>query len=264
MDLRRFSTCTYPLRELPFAEAFARLARTGLTRLDVWGRAPHFSADPAECDPGEFEQAARDAGVSIANLGTYCGHDFDSDDPAKVAAEMARTQRTVALARRFGCRSIRILPGHGDDPSLVERVAPHFREAAQLAGEANVFLGMENHAGSLAGCPELAVRLCERVDSSYFGVLYEPANLAHGGVDYRAAFDVFAPWITHVHLKDVKVTPNGIERCHLGEGVVDVRWVLERLDEVGYDGDFALEYEICDLEDLDTGLVKWREYVEAL
>ncbi|NUP98221.1 MAG: sugar phosphate isomerase/epimerase [Armatimonadetes bacterium] len=264
MELDRFSTCTYPLRDEPFDHAFARLAATGLTRLDVWGRQPHFSADPAECDPAEFEAAAAAAGVSIANLGSYVGHNFDSGDSEVVEAEMAKTRATIDLARRFGCRSIRAMPGHGEDAAVINKIAPHLREAAAYAETQGVYLGIENHAGSIAGHPELALRLCEAVGSRYFGVLYEPCNLLHGGVDYRAAFGIFKDWITHVHLKDGRLVNGKFERCHLGQGEVDVPWCLDQLGGIGYDGDFALEYEIRDLEEIDTGLVKWRQYIESL
>lgn len=264
MDLARYSTCTYPLRDEPFPAAFARLAATGLTRLDVWGRTPHFSADPAECDPDAMLTAAAAAGVTIANLGTYCGHDFDSDETAVVDAELAKTERTIALAQRFGARSIRVLPGHGEDPAVVEKVAPLFRQAAMMAEDAGIYLGMENHGGSIAGHPELARRLSELVGSKHFGVLYEPCNLLHAGQDHRAAFEVFKEWITHVHLKDGRVTDQGFRRCHLGQGDVDVPWCMEQLDAIGYEGDYALEYEIRDLEEIDTGLVRWREYLESL
>ncbi len=264
MDLSRFTTCSYPLRALPYAQAFRELAATGLTRLDVWGNAPHFSADPTACDPADFEAAARHAGVSIANLGTYCGRDFDSADRAVVEAELERSLRTIELAHRFGCRSIRILPGHGEDPALVDKVAPWYRELLPRAAELGIYLGMENHAGSLAGHPDLAMRLCDAVDSPYFGILYEPCNLLHGGVDYRAAFATFRERIVHVHLKDGRLTDGQRTRCHLGEGDVDVRWCIDACDAAGYQGDYALEYEICDLEPLATGLVKWREYVEGL
>lgn len=264
MDLARYTTCTFPLRDQPYAEAFARLAATGLTRLDVWGRRPHFSADPAECAPDDFEAAAAAAGVSIANLGTYCGDNYDSSDPAEVRAEHDKMAATIALAKRFGTRSIRVKPGHGEDDEVLAKLVPHFREAARLAEDAGVYLCMENHKGSIAGNPELALRLSEAVGSSYFGVLYEPCNLLHGGVDYREAFETFKDWIVHVHLKDGIVTADGFQRCHLGKGDVDVPWCLEVLDSIGYDGDLALEYEIRDVEEIDTGLVKWREYVEAL
>lgn len=264
MDLARWTTCTFPLRERPYPEAFAILAATGLPRLDVWGRAPHFSADPAECDPDAFAAAAASAGVTIANLGTYCGLDYDAADPAVVVAAHETMAATIALARRFGARSLRVTPGHGEDPAVVDQVAPHFRTAARLAGEAGVFLAIENHRGSIAGRPELARRLCELVDSPWFGIIYEPCNLLHAGVDYREAFEVFHEWIVHVHFKDGRTTPDGFQRCHLGEGEVEVRWCLDALDRVGYAGDLALEYEICDVEPLETGLVRWREFVERL
>lgn len=264
MDLARVSTCTYPLRDEPYADAFRRLAATGLTRLDVWGRKPHFSADPAECDPDAFEAAARAAGVTIANLGSYCGREFDSDDPQRVFAELESTRRTIALAKRYGCRTIRALPGRSDAPETVEKVAPHYRAVMPEAEAAGIFLVMENHAGSLAGQPELAVRLCEAVGSPHFGVLYEPCNLLQLGADYRAALKVFGGWIQHFHLKDGRRTARGFERCHLGDGEVDARWCLEALAGLGYAGDIALEYEIRDLEELDTGLVRWRRFVEAL
>lgn len=264
MDLARFTCCTYPLRDEPFANAFRRLAATGLTRLDVWGRKPHFSADPVECDPDTFEAAARAAGVTIANLGTYCGRDFDSDDPQKVFDEVETTRRTIALAKRFGCRTIRALPGHSDAAEVVEKVAPHYRAVMPEAEAAGVYLVMENHAGSVAGKPELAVRLCEAIGSKHFGVLYEPCNLLHLGVDYRAAFETMRDWVQHVHLKDGRGSGRDFRGCHLGEGEVDLRWCLEALAGIGYAGDFALEYEIREIEEIDTGLVKWRRYVEAL
>jgi sugar phosphate isomerase/epimerase len=264
MDLARFTCCTYPLRAVPYAEAFARLASTGLRRLDVFGCAPHFSPDPAECDPDAFESAARAAGVTIANLGTYVGQDFDAPEAAKVDAELARAHAVLNLAARFGCRSVRALPGHGADPALIAKIAPRYREIMGHAEALGIYLGIENHAGSLAGDPELALRLCEAVGSRWFGVLYEPCNLLHGGVDYRAAFAVFRTWITHVHLKDLDTSGPQPRRCHLGEGAVDLRWCLDALGESGYAGDFALEYELEDGGSVEAGLVRWREYVEGL
>ena len=110
----------------------------------------------------------------------------------------------------------------------------------------------------------LAVALCEAVGSPHFGVLYEPCNLLHGGVDYRAVFPAFAPWITHVHIKDLDVSGEQPKLCQLGTGAVDVCWCVEALAASGYAGDFALEYEIEDGGSVEAGVVGWREYVEGL
>ena len=264
MDPSRISTCTYPLRERPVAEALATLAACGFTKVDLWGRPPHFSADPAEVDPAAVEAAAAAAGVRIANLGSYPGAAFASDSAAEQQAALDEMTATIDLAVRFGARSIRVRPGTGEDPAVIARIAPLFRESAAYAEARGIALGMENHQGSLAGLPDACVELCERVGSKHFGILYEPCNLLHGGVDYRAVFDRFAPWIVHVHVKDGAVADGVFTRTHLGEGDIDYAWVVESLERLGYDGDYALEYEICDIEPIETGLPRWLDHFLAL
>lgn len=264
MDIERLSTCTYPLRERPAAEAMQVMAACGFGKVDLWGRQPHFSADPTEVDPAALEAAAAEAGVKIANLGSYPGADFASDDEPARAAALDEMKATIDLAVRFGSRSIRVRPGTGEDPAAIERIVPRFQQSAAYAAERGVFLGMENHKGSIAGLPDACVELCEKVGSPHFGILYEPCNLLHAGVDYQAVFDAFAPWIVHIHIKDGAVADGEFRRTHLGEGQIDYPWVVERMEGMGYAGDYALEYEICDLEPIETGLPRWLDYFLAL
>jgi sugar phosphate isomerase/epimerase len=167
---------------------------------------------------------------------------------------------TLTLAARLGARSIRVIPGKGEDAANVAKIAPYFKQSAEFAAKKNVYMGMENHKGSIAGNPDLAVDLCKKVGSPYFGVLYEPCNLMHGGVDYKEAFKKFAPHIVHIHVKDGAVRDGKFARTMLGEGQIDVRWVVESMNSIGYKGDFALEYEICDLVPIEVGLPKWLAY----
>lgn len=264
MNLDRISACTYPLRERPAAEALNVLAQCGFKKADLWGRPPHFSADPAECDHDALEAAAAAAGIRLANLGSYPGADFASDSEAARARAMAEMKATIGLAVRFGARSIRVRPGTTDDPSLIGRLVPLFQESARYAEQRGICLGMENHHGSIAGLPDACVELCERVGSKHFGILYEPCNLLHAGVDYKAVFERFAPWIVHIHVKDGRFRGGHAERTHLGEGDIDVPWVVASLERIGYRGDYALEYEICDIEPLETGLPRWLAYFRRL
>lgn len=264
MELTRISSCTYPVRDLPVADALQVMATAGLTKVDLWGNLPHFSIVSTECDLEVLRAQAAERGVRIANLGTYPGSRFGSDDPMVRAAELQALRATLFAAKALGARSIRVMPGRGEDPALVDRIAPLFAEGAQVAEELGVYMGMENHAGSLAGSPEVVTRLCRAVGSRHFGVLYEPCNLMHGGVDYRQAFEVFADHVVHVHVKDGRDRGGGWERCHLGEGDIDYAWVIAALGSVGYQGDYALEYEICDIEPIQTGLPRWVEAFRAL
>jgi sugar phosphate isomerase/epimerase len=264
VELERISACTYPLRERPVEEALKSLAKCGFTKVDLWGRPPHFSADPSQLDPKAIEAAARSAGVQIANLGSYPGADFASDSEAARTQALDEMRATVDLAVRFGARSIRVRPGTGEDPAVIGRIAPLFQESAQYAASRGIYLGMENHQGSLAGLPDACVELCERVGSDHFGILYEPCNLMHAGVDYKAVFDGFAPWIVHIHVKDGRWAGDKFQATHLGDGEIDYPWIVGEMRAMGYQGDYALEYEICEVEPLETGLPRWLEYFRKL
>lgn len=264
MDSGRISSCTYPVRERTPAEALQVMAAAGVCKADLWGGLPQFSIVSTQVSLDDLLQASADTGVAIANLGSYPGRAFASGCPAVREAELSALKTTLHAAQALGARSIRVLPGHGDDPVQIDQLAPCFAAAAQLAEELGIYMGMENHAGSIAGSPRDVKRLCDLVGSAYFGVLYEPANLMHGGVDYKQAFDVLADCIVHVHVKDGRGCGPQFQRTHLGEGDIDYSWVIASLESIGYAGDYALEYEICDLEPIETGLPRWVAHFRGL
>jgi sugar phosphate isomerase/epimerase len=49
----------------------------------------------------------------------------------------------------------------------------------------------------------------------------------------------------------------------LGAGDIDIPWILAKLDEIGYDSDITLEYEM-DTEPGTTGLAKWYRAFEQI
>lgn len=260
MDINRISACSYCLREHPYAYALQVIADAGCVKADLWGRDPHFPEDPTDEVLTDLEAVVERTGVKIANIGSYPGREFGSGDPAAVEAELAKMRKIIDAAARLGARSIRVSPGHDEDPAIIERVAPPMAQSAAYAAARGVYLGMENHRGSIAGNPEHSVMLCEAVGNPHFGVLYEPCNLLAIEVDFREAFEVMRDHIVHCHLKDGAWTADGFKRCHLGEGEVDPAWVTRALEGIGYQGDYALEYEIPNIEPMESGLKKWVEY----
>jgi len=179
-------------------------------------------------------------GIRIANIGSYPGAAFASESVEEREAAMREMKDTIDLAVRFGSRSIRVLPGEGEDPEIIERIVEPFPESARYAKEKGIYLGMENHMGSMARNPDWCLKLCEAVGSKHCGLLYEPCNWMHAGEDYRKALDTFGGWVTHVHGKDGRWEAGEFRRCHLGEGAVDLRWVFDNTEALGYVGDNAL------------------------
>jgi sugar phosphate isomerase/epimerase len=264
MDMSRVSACSYALNQEPLDKALAVIADAGFTLVDLWGRAPHFSTLLTESKPRAIEKALEKHGLTVANIGSYCGREAMSKDRAVRHKEMGDICRTMDLAVRFGARSIRVSPGIGTSPKLADDIVDFFARSALYAATKGIYMGMENHEGSIAGEPELAAKLCEGVESRYFGVIYEPCNLLEAGKDYKQAFEMQKDWIVHVHVKDGRWVDGSFQRCHLGQGDIDIPWLLSSLQSIGYEGHFALEYECWDVEPVETGLKRWREWWEAL
>ncbi|MEM7132793.1 MAG: sugar phosphate isomerase/epimerase family protein [Chloroflexota bacterium] len=265
MELSRLSTCTFPFRERALEEALPIIAAAGYQRIDLLGRMPHFSLDSAECDTAAVQKLAVKHGLEIANLGTYVGVGFASSDPSTQETALEEVKQTIDVAAAYGARSIRVFrPGSEiDDPKMIDRITPWLQQAATYGATKQVYMGFENHGGPLGGDPEQCRILCAKVDSPYFGVLYDPCNLMGAGTDYRSALEIMKEHIAHVHFKDGKVDDHGFSRTMLGEGDIDFGWILEQLDQIGYDGHIATEYELPDPAP-EEGLRIWYEQVQTL
>jgi len=264
MDVSRASACTYDLRKKDMEYALNVIAGAGFKKVDLWGGMPHFSIDESEYDVDKLIEVAKNYGLQIANIGTYCGGKFSSDSSEEVQKALQEMKKTIDIANKLGTRSIRISPGSGER-EVIDKIVPHFQESAKYAESKGVYMGFENHGGGISGDPEACAELSEKVGSKHFGVLYEPCNLMHSGTDYKEAFAKFHPYITHLHIKDGAPQPDGkFKGTMLGDGVIDVEWVVENLDKAGYTGDFALEYEVSHIEPIETGLIKWFEYYKNL
>jgi len=257
MDTARVSACTYPLRDKEPEYAFEVIAGAGFTQIDLLGRLPHFSATDPRYRLDELERLLARHGLRVANIGSYCGQGFSAGTPGEIEAARHDLQQTLAAAHRLGARSIRVMPGDGRRASL-DRLVPHFQWAAEHAARLGVYMGFENHGGEISGDPAACAELSARVGSPFFGVLYEPANLMAAGVDYQAAFAVFAEHIVHIHVKDGVRDAGGRWRLTmLGQGAIDLHWLWTQLEGRGYAGAYALEYEVGDIEPVETGYRKW-------
>ncbi|MGH2354989.1 MAG: sugar phosphate isomerase/epimerase family protein [Chloroflexota bacterium] len=263
MDVSRLSACSIPLRKRPVGEALQVIADAGFRKVDLLGAVPHFPPAPEPQAVAEIEAAARHAGVQIANLGTYYGRPLPGT-PEETEAELAAARRGMDAAVRLGARSLRIHPGKDRSRETGFALVPFFRQVAQDAERRGLYLGIETHGGLSSDAPAM-VELCREVGSTHFGVLFDPCNCAGAGVDYKQAWEVFHKHVVHVHLKDGRRGEDGKwQRAHLGEGEIDLPWLLRELDRTRYDGDIALEYEIGEIEPPETGLARWRAVCEAL
>jgi sugar phosphate isomerase/epimerase len=170
-----------------------------------------------------------------------------------------------------------------DVPRLWARLVASLRRLGPIALDHGVVLCIENHFGTMTVSAADTLALVEEVDSPGVGILYDQANLAFTHREpYDEAIRLQAPWIRHVHVKDLEfIHPDRIlktnqvasidksERIHasrmIGDGILDWKAIVEALRAVGYDGSYSLEYEYrWNPEDLPAPEVGFPESARRL
>ena len=259
MDTERVSACSYPLQKEGLDYTFKVLSEAGFKKVDLLAKMPHFSVSDPAFSMDELERVSDQYGIEVANIGSYCGRGFSSKSEEERTSAMDEMEKTLEAAKRLGSKSIRVLPGTGER-ELLDQIVPYFQRAAEQAEKLGVRMGIENHGGGISGNPEACKEISEKVDSKYFGVLYEPCNLMAVGVEYKSAFDKFRDHVVHVHFKDGRYDANDKwVRTMLGNGIIDIHWVFEQVEGTGYDRDYALEFEVGEIEPVETVYKKWYE-----
>jgi 3-dehydroshikimate dehydratase len=259
MDVSRVTACSFPLKEKDLDYTFQVISESGFDKIDLVGRMPHFSVTDPAYDMDELRRVVEKYGVRLANIGSYCGRGFSDESEGERQAAMDEMKKTLDVAKEFGAKSIRIFPGDGTLASM-DKVVPYFQESAGYAEKVGVYMGIENHGGEISGNPEACREISEKVGSPYFGILYEPCNLMAAGAEYKSAFESFKDHIVHVHIKDGKYNDDGKwDRCMLGDGEIDYTWVWDQVEALGYDRDYALEFEVGNIEPVETGYKKWLD-----
>ena len=193
-------------------DLLGRVAALGFDAVDVWGGHlnPEWATD-------EHLAAARRVldrhGLRVSTYANWLG--------------AGNVDRSCELARGLGTDVIG--GGFSGDP---ERLAP-------ALAEHGVTLAIENHpertpAEVLAKIERGGPRFAATVDTGWWGT---------HGYDAAKAIRELGPHVRYVHLKDVRRVGEPHESCRWGEGVVDIEACVRALQEIGYDGDVAIEYE---------------------
>jgi sugar phosphate isomerase/epimerase len=88
---------------------------------------------------------------------------------------------------------------------------------------------------------QFMTRLCDALDSSRFGVLYDCCHFGVGQPrDYIGAIQRLGPRIRHIHFSDSDQKTSELHYT-LGRGVLDIEGILRAFKEIHYDGTMTLD-----------------------
>ncbi len=162
-----------------------------------------------------------------------------------VEAHFEKLSRVIAIAKLLGTKRIRIFSfwREQEPERYTSEIVGHLRRAAGIAAEEGVELLLENEPSCNGGVAEEVGTLVRAVDSPALRALWDPGNHAHAQREaYPSGYEAVKDVLSHVHLKDAYVGPDGKSRCvPIGSGTVDYIAHLRALAADGYEGLYTIE-----------------------
>lgn len=202
----------------PLEDLLPAIRSAGFSSLEVFE--PHITLAP---DRSRLRDAFQSNELTPQILSSYLdpGPDAMSREDFASAATM-----TVERAMEFGCRAIRVFPGHAAAGTTIGQslplIADRIAELADLAGDMEIFI--ETHDGHIADAVELMPELIHCIDRKNVGLLFQPTVFQPEAA--LAQFDLQKDCIRHVHLQNRK--PDGsFER--LMDGIIPWDQILKAL-----------------------------------
>jgi sugar phosphate isomerase/epimerase len=198
----------------------------------------------------EVEQIAHGEGVKITALSP--GLFKYTDTEAAFRREMSEVYPKAAeWARRWGLPGLIVFGFH--KPGATEANASQFssdhppaeirawlEEAASRAAADALALMIEAEPICWCDTGRATVDLLRGLEN--VGINYDPGNVAWlRNQDPISEFDLVAPYIANVHVKDIRPVTGDPEWVPAGEGIVDYAAHFAALRRIGYQGPVSLE-----------------------
>lgn len=229
----------------------------------------HIDVDQLDEDQiNKIHETCKSNQVYISGLGYY-PNPLDPDE-SNATVYREHIKRLIDAASKLDVPVVNTFIGRDSSKSIeynLDRFAEVWPEIVAYAGLKNIKIGIENcpmlftkdewpGGKNLAISPAIWDRMFEIIPDDHFGLNYDPSHLVWMQMDEIQPIYDYGHRFHHVHLKDVKVYKDKLDRYGiLGyplqyhspkiPGYGDVRWghFFSALSAVGYRGPVCIEVE---------------------
>ncbi len=240
-----------------FEEALDWVAEQGLAHVEVRVVDGRNVSNVTDDEAGEIRRQVESRGLFISAIASpvfkcaldparpVASGDTFGNAEEDVEAHFRKLSRVIAIAKLLGTTRIRIFSfwREQEPERYTAEIVGHLRRAADIAAEEGVELLLENESSCNGGYAAEVAALVRAVDSPALRALWDPGNEAHAKREaYPAGYEAVKDALSHVHLKDAYVGPEGKARCvPIGSGNVPYIAHLRALAADGYKGLFTIE-----------------------
>ena len=224
-----------------FAEQLSVLNQLEIPLIDIraaWGvNCSQFTGDHID----RISSLCAKTNIAVSCMGSPIGKSPITDP---IAIESERLKTIGETAHQLGTRNIRLFSFYpeGDvDDAAIQLSMDRLGALAEIAGENDLQLLLENEKGVVGDIPERCLQLMRAIDSPQLRFIWDPANFVQcGAVDQVDRWwDELHPYTSYIHIKDARLADQSVTVAGDGDG--QVLELLTRLRDSGYDGVLSLE-----------------------
>lgn len=137
-------------------------------------------------------------------------------------------------------------PKSGASIDALDGLADGIRSVAERIAEYGVSILIEFNWGPVVKSFRTAAEIVRRSGAKNAGVLFDPAHYHCTPTKFDQLTPENVATIKHVHVDDMRDKPGELSNCNSdrelpGDGILDLRALFGRIEELGYRGDFSIE-----------------------
>lgn len=277
---------------LSIEDFLRKAASLGYPAVELGGKRPHLSVlDYRTRESVEsIRKTAQSLGVEIATIAGYTDLTAGRESPEvpQVEMQLAYIRQLSQLASWLGAKFVRVFSGYMTTEQQLasdwQKVVRVLREAADIAAEYKVVVGLQNHHDLGVTADGMAELLAD-VGHANLTTMFDPWSIALTGGDLHQAARRMAPHMVQTTLADYialerfayrpalvnyeRQDPPWMRAVPLGEGCIDFAAFFAGLREGGFNGYVA--YEMCSPlrgggseANLDAAAKKSLEFIQQL
>lgn len=216
-----------------FTEQIEAMKKNGVHYLEMRGvngrNVSAMTKDEVKCASIMLERE----GLEVWSIGSPIGKIKISDD---FAPHLESFKRVLEAAEISGAKCIRLFSfydvrSEAEENEAIERLS----KMVDAAAGSSVVLCHENEKGIFGDNAENCLKILRALPS--LKAVFDPANFVQCGVDTKAAWDMLAPYVYYMHIKDANKDGHVVPA---GKGIGNLPYIL---DDFGKRGGEVLSLE---------------------
>lgn len=228
---------------------FAHLNKLGIGWFEPRGIDGKNISDLDDADCAALAEKMKKYGIKVSSIGSPIGKIGIRDD---FDAHMEKLARTIKIAKKLGARYIRVFSFYipeGEEPETYrDEVMRRMKAMCALAEREDIVLLHENEKGIYGDIAPRCADILKTVNSERLRAVFDPANFVQcGQKTFPDAFDMLAPYVEYMHIKDA-LADGSVVPAGMGEGGVSD--ILKALADRNYTGFLSLEPHLGSFEGL--------------